>query len=46
MESREQIWANAMKAERRGDAATYEWLLGDVAKLLRVLVRGRLSPGF
>ncbi|ACM27634.1 sigma-70 family RNA polymerase sigma factor [Rhizobium rhizogenes] len=43
MESREQIWANAMKAERRGDAAAYEWLLGDVAKSLRILVRGRLS---
>jgi RNA polymerase sigma-70 factor (ECF subfamily) len=43
MESREHMWANAMKAERQGDAAAYEWLLGDIAKLLRVLVRGRLS---
>jgi RNA polymerase sigma-70 factor (ECF subfamily) len=43
MDPREELWADAMRAERRGDAAAYEGLLGDVAKTLRALIRGRLA---
>jgi RNA polymerase sigma-70 factor, ECF subfamily len=42
METREQIWAEAMLAGRRGDAAAYERLLGEIAQALRGLIRGRL----
>jgi len=43
MNPREELWATAMRAERRGDAAAYEGLLADIAKTLRALIRGRLS---
>ena len=43
METREQIWAEAMLAGRRGDAAAYERLLGEIAHALRGLIRGRLA---
>jgi RNA polymerase sigma-70 factor (ECF subfamily) len=43
MNAREHIWAEAMRAERRGDAAAYERLLGDIAGVLRVVIRSRLS---
>ncbi len=43
MNPREHIWAEAMRAERRGDAAAYEQLLGDIAAALRVVIRSRLS---
>jgi RNA polymerase sigma factor (sigma-70 family) len=43
MDPREELWAAAMRAERRGDAAAYEGLLADIAKTLRALIRGRLS---
>jgi RNA polymerase sigma factor (sigma-70 family) len=42
MDPREESWASAMRAERRGDAGAYERLLADIAKTLRALVRGRL----
>ena len=42
MDPREELWAAAMRAERRGDAAAYEGLLADIAKTLRALIRGRL----
>ena len=43
MNSKEQTWSAAMLAERAGDAAAYEKLLGEVASALRVVVRARLS---
>lgn len=43
MESRELLWAEAMRAERQGDAAAYQRLLKEIADLLRKLVRKRLS---
>jgi RNA polymerase sigma-70 factor (ECF subfamily) len=43
MDPREELWAAAMRAERRGDAAAYEGLLADIAKTLRALIRVRLS---
>jgi len=43
MDPREELWAAAMRAERRGDAAAYEGLLADIAKTLRALIRGRLA---
>jgi RNA polymerase sigma-70 factor (ECF subfamily) len=43
MDPREEQWAAAMRAERRGDAAVYERLLADIAQTLRSLIRGRLS---
>jgi RNA polymerase sigma-70 factor (ECF subfamily) len=42
MSSRENLWAGAMRAERRGDGAAYERLLKDIAFVLRRLVRTRL----
>ena len=42
MDPREESWASAMRAERRGDAGAYERLLADIAKTLRALIRGRL----
>ena len=36
-------WAEAMRAERRGDAAAYERLLKEVAVMLRRLVHSRLA---
>jgi RNA polymerase sigma-70 factor (ECF subfamily) len=43
MTPREDLWAEAMRAERRGDAVAYERLLRDIACMLRRLVRGRLA---
>jgi RNA polymerase sigma-70 factor (ECF subfamily) len=43
MKSREHLWAEAMRAERRGDAAAYEWLLKEIAELLRRLIRYRVA---
>ena len=40
---REEHWANAMRAERRGDGLAYEHLLKDIAVMLRRLVRARLA---
>ncbi|GGF83945.1 RNA polymerase sigma factor [Azorhizobium oxalatiphilum] len=43
MDTREHRWAEAMRAERRGDRAAYERLLGEITPVLRGLVRHRLS---
>jgi RNA polymerase sigma factor (sigma-70 family) len=43
MNPRETLWAEAMRAERRGDVAAYERLLADIAKALRGMIRVRLS---
>ena len=43
MGSREQLWAEAMRAERQGDAVAYERLLRQVADALRGLIRHRLG---
>jgi RNA polymerase sigma-70 factor, ECF subfamily len=43
MSLRENLWAEAMRAERRGDGVAYERLLKDIAFVLRRLVRTRLS---
>jgi RNA polymerase sigma-70 factor (ECF subfamily) len=40
---REVLWADAMRAERRGDRVVYERLLKDIALVLRRLVRVRLA---
>jgi RNA polymerase sigma-70 factor (ECF subfamily) len=42
MTLKEEAWSAAMRAERRGDAASYEWLLGDISARLRPSVRGRV----
>jgi RNA polymerase sigma factor (sigma-70 family) len=43
MDEREQNWADAMLAGRRGDTAAYERLLGAIGEVLRRLIRGRLA---
>jgi len=43
MDEHEQAWAEAMRAGRRGDAAAYEDMLGEIAMALRRLVRRRLA---
>jgi RNA polymerase sigma factor (sigma-70 family) len=43
MESREHLWAEAMRAERRGDGAAYARLLTEIADLLRRMIRDRLA---
>jgi RNA polymerase sigma-70 factor (ECF subfamily) len=43
MDSREESWAAAMRAERRGDAAAYQRLLSEIADVLRRLIRARLA---
>jgi RNA polymerase sigma-70 factor (ECF subfamily) len=40
---REDSWADAMRAERRGDAVAYQRLLKEIAEMLRRLVRYRLA---
>jgi RNA polymerase sigma-70 factor (ECF subfamily) len=40
---KEHLWAEAMRAERRGDTAAYERLLRDIAALLRRLIQHRLA---
>lgn len=42
---REDLWAEAMRAERRGDGVAYERLLKEIAFVLRRLVRARLAKG-
>ncbi len=42
METREASWAEAMRAERRGDAAAYRRLLDEIAGVLRRVIRARL----
>ena len=43
METREHLWAEAMRAERQGNAVAYQRLLKEIADLLRKLVRHRLG---
>jgi RNA polymerase sigma factor (sigma-70 family) len=43
MNSREQNWAKAMRAARRGDSAAYERLLSEITDVLRGLIRWRLA---
>jgi RNA polymerase sigma-70 factor (ECF subfamily) len=43
MNPREELWADAMRAERRGDHVLYEQLLKDIALVMRRLVRARLA---
>ena len=43
MSPREDLWADGMRAERRGDGVAYERLLKDIALMLRRLVRARLA---
>jgi RNA polymerase sigma-70 factor, ECF subfamily len=43
MNTREERWAEAMRAERRGDAAAYQCLLAEIAEVLRRLIRARLA---
>jgi RNA polymerase sigma-70 factor, ECF subfamily len=43
VDGREQAWATAMRAAKRGDAAAYEHLLADVARMVRLAARRRLS---
>jgi RNA polymerase sigma-70 factor (ECF subfamily) len=35
----EERWSAAMRAERTGDAASYEWLLRDISRALRPAIR-------
>ena len=39
----EQRWSAAMRAERAGDKAAYEWLLRDVGRVLRPSIRRRVQ---
>lgn len=43
MTPREDNWADAMRAARRGDAGGYEALLEDIGRTLRVLVGRKLT---
>ena len=43
METREESWAGAMRAERRGDAVAYRRLLDEIAGVLRRIIRARLA---
>ena len=43
MTPREDNWADAMRAARRGDAGAYEALLEDIGRTLRVLVGRKLT---
>jgi RNA polymerase sigma-70 factor, ECF subfamily len=43
MTPHEDEWAEAMRAERRGDHAAYERLLREIAVMLRRLIRARLA---
>lgn len=42
-DTREQLWSEAMRGERRGDAVAYGRLLHELAEVLRKLIRGRLA---
>lgn len=39
--TREALWADAMRAERRGDAPAYERMLRDLASVLRAMIARR-----
>ncbi|MCB8876176.1 sigma-70 family RNA polymerase sigma factor [Acidisoma silvae] len=39
----EERWSAAMRAERAGDKAAYDWLLRDVSRVLRPSVRSRVA---
>jgi RNA polymerase sigma-70 factor (ECF subfamily) len=41
MDSGEETWSAAMRAERLGDVAAYEWLLQDVTRVLRATIKSR-----
>jgi RNA polymerase sigma-70 factor, ECF subfamily len=41
MKTREESWAEAMRAERLGDAAAYQRLLAEVADVMRRLIQAR-----
>lgn len=43
MDGRETSWAARMQAGLAGDGTTYERLLGDIAQVVRIIVRRRLS---
>lgn len=43
MDTKENIWASAMRAERQGDTKAYDWLLRDIAQTLRIILRARLA---
>jgi RNA polymerase sigma-70 factor, ECF subfamily len=43
MNTREENWAEAMRAERRGDAGAYQCLLAEIADVLRRVIRARLA---
>ena len=43
MNTREETWAAAMYAAGCGDDRAYEWLLGDIALVLRIVVRKRCA---
>ena len=43
MNTREESWAEAMRAERRGDVAAYQRLLAEIADALRRIIRARLA---
>ena len=43
MSPQDDLWADGMRAERRGDGVAYERLLKDIALMLRRLVRARLA---
>ena len=40
---REEAWIEAMRAADNGDDRIYEWLLGDIARVLRIVVRRRCA---
>ena len=42
MEVQEKIWTEAMRSARQGDEAAYEWLLNDIAVVLRSVIARRL----
>jgi RNA polymerase sigma-70 factor (ECF subfamily) len=43
MNTHEERWAEAMRAERRGDTAAYQRLLAEIAEALRRFIRARLA---
>lgn len=43
MSAIEERWAAAMRAERQGDRAAYQWLLAEIGRTLRPVVRHRIA---
>jgi RNA polymerase sigma-70 factor, ECF subfamily len=43
MKTREERWAEAMRAERHGNVTAYQCLLAEIADVLRQLIRARLG---